>query len=245
MKLGKDLILALSGEPLAAAKNCSIQQSQSFIEVASPTSGRWKQVVPSMLEWGISANTLLGTYAAYNTLDQAWRNGSAVTIRYYDTEYNCNKTGTAYIADIRLEGSVGSLAQMSIQLQGSGELSEYAGTAITVSRTLRQTGKYYTNDNGTYTIQSYSSNAKIYSGSFTLSKRSLLQINYASSGNNSIVLLSRSNNIVTKATNAETISSSDYTERIAFQGRVWLDAGTWYVVESSKEYETPTYKSLS
>lgn len=246
MKLGKDLILALSGEPLAAAKSCSIQQSQSFIEVASPTSGRWKQVVPSMLEWGISANTLLGTYAAYNTLDQAWRNGTAVTIRYYDTEYNCNKTGTAYIADIRLEGSVGSLAQMSIQLQGSGELSKYAGTAITVTRTLQHTAMFYYNTTGkTYETANYSDSAKIYTGSFTLSKRTLVQISGMRTGNNSLVFLSTNNGIITKAQNAETIYGIDYNAVIKDSGRVWLNAGTWYVVESSQNYTTPTYTQIS
>ena len=245
MKLGKDLILALSGEPLAAAKSCSIQQSQSFIEVASPTSGRWKQVVPSMLEWGISANTLLGTYAAYNTLDQAWRNGTAVTIRYYDTEYNCNKTGTAYIADIRLEGSVGSLAQMSIQLQGSGELSTYT-SPITVSRSLQQDAKFYYNTTGkTYETASYSNSAKIYTGSFTLSKRTLVQISGMRTGNNSLVFLSTNNGIITKAQNVETIYGSDYNAVINVSGKVWLNAGTWYVVESSQNYTTPTYTQIS
>ena len=242
MKLGKDLILALSGEPLAACKSCNIQQSQSFIEVASPTSGRWKQVVPSMLEWGISANTLLGTYAAYNTLNQAWRNGTAITVRYYDTEYTCNKTGTAYIADLRLEGSVGSLAQMSIQLQGSGELSEYSGTAITVSRTLQQAGKYYASTHsGYYLPYSWNSTAKVYSGSFTLSARTKVKI----ANNADLVFFSRSNGIVTKVANADEITPSDYSQVVSGNNSIWLDAGTWYIVESAQNYTTPTYTKVS
>lgn len=242
MKLGKDLILALSGEPLAAAKSCSIQQSQSFIEVASPTSGRWKQVVPSMLEWGISANTLLGTYASYNTLDQAWRNGTAVTIRYYDTEYNCNKTGTAYIADIRLEGSVGSLAQMSIQLQGSGELSEY-GVPITIGTSQLQVSKfYYATTGGTYTTAPYSDTAKIYGGSFSLAQRSLVRI----IPNGNLVFISSSNGIVTKAYNAQDILSSDYNYVMNAQQQIWLNAGTWYIVTSAQNYsQAPTLTQIS
>lgn len=245
MILGKNLILAINGSPLAAAKSCNIQQSQSFIQVASPTAARWKQVVPEALEWSISADCLIGTFDAYNTLDQAWRNGTALTIRYYDTDYNCNKTGTAYIADIRLEGSTGSLAKMSIQLQGSGELSEY-GEAMTISRTLEQTSRWYSKQTtGIYSITAYSGSAKIYSGSFTLSQRTLVRINYANSVIGNVVILSQNNDIVTKAHNAETITSQNYTYVIEDSGRVWLDAGTWYFVESSTNYESPTYTKLS
>lgn len=242
MILGKNLILAIGGSPLAAAKSCNIQQSQSFIQVASPTAARWKQVVPEALEWSISADCLIGTFDAYNTLDQAWRNGTALTIRYYDTDYNCNKTGTAYIASIDLKGSVGSLASMSISLKGSGELSKYAGTAITVSRTLQQTGKfYYHTTSGNYSAASYSDSAKIYSGSFTLTARTKVKI----TGNAWIVFFSTSNGIVTKAANAQNIASSDYSSVLSGNDSIWLDAGTWYVVESAQNYTTPTYTKVS
>ena len=241
MILGKNLILAIGGSPLAAAKSCNIQQSQSFIQVASPTAARWKQVVPEALEWSISADCLIGTFDAYNTLDQAWRNGTALTIRYYDTDYNCNKTGTAYIASIDLKGSVGSLASMSISLKGSGELSEYAGTAITVNRTLQQTGKfYYHTTSGNYSAASYYS-AKIYSGSFTLTARTKVKI----TNNAGIVFFSTSNGIVTKAANAENITSSDFSSVVRGNNSVWLDAGTWYIVESAQNYTTPTYTKVS
>ena len=242
MILGKNLILAIGGSPLAAAKSCNIQQSQSFIQVASPTAARWKQVVPEALEWSISADCLIGTFDAYNTLDQAWRNGTALTIRYYDTNYNCNKTGTAYIASIDLKGSVGSLASMSISLKGSGELSEYDGTAITVSRTLQQTGKfYYHTTSGNYSAASYSDSAKIYSGSFTLTARTKVKI----TANAGIVFFSTSNGIVTKAANAQNITPSDYSSVLSGNDSIWLDAGTWYVVESAQNYTTPTYTKVS
>ena len=246
MKLGKDLILALSGEPLAAAKSCSIQQSQSFIEVASPTSGRWKQVVPSMLEWGISANTLLGTYAAYNTLDQAWRNGTAVTIRYYDTEYNCNKTGTAYIADIRLEGSVGSLAQMSIQLQGSGELSEYGGTAIALTfQDGTQQGYYYIYNGTAYYDDHQQGNliAEIYK--FTLSKRSKVRLymNYCE-----CAIFTQDSNIIQDLEHYASFTlQSRSAQAYTSSTDMMLDAGTWYVLLSSDDSQGMEYnlKNLS
>ena len=238
------MILAINGTPLAASKSCSISKSQSFIEVSSPTSGRWQSFVPKQLGWEISSDCLIGTMDAYKTLDAAWKAGTAITVRFYDTEYNENETGTAYIDKLDLSASKGSLAKMSVSLKGSGELSEY-GESITVGRSLQQTGKFYYPSGNTYVTVNYSSSAKIYSGSFTLTKRTLVRIAFASTGQNNLVFLSMDNGIVTKAHNDETIYGSDYSRVIKDSGRAWLDAGTWYIVESSQTYATPTYTKVS
>ena len=239
------MIVAIGGTPLAASKSCSVSKAQSFLEVAAPTAGRWESFVPHKLGWKITADCLIGTMDAYKTLDAAWKAGTALTIRFYDTEYNENETGTAYIENLDLTATKGNLAKMSVSLKGSGPLSDYA-TEITVSRSLQQTGKYYYSpSSGTYIIGNYSDSAKIYSGQFTLSRRTLVRISYAGTGNNNLVFLSNSTGIVTKAHNAETISSSDYTSVIANSGQVWLNAGTWYVVESSQNYAQPTYLDIS
>ena len=244
MILGDNLILAINGTPLAASKSCSISKSQSFIEVSSPTSGRWQSFVPKQLGWEISSDCLIGTMDAYKTLDAAWKAGTALTIRFYDSEYNENETGTAYIDKLDLSASKGSLAKMSVSLKGSGELSTY-GEAITVGRSLQQTGKYYNPaSQGNYNIANYDSSAKIYSGTFTLSQRTLVNIANGSSNYN-LVFLSTSSEIVNKAHNGENISSSDYTSVVIASGRIWLDAGTWYIVESAQNYTTPTYTKVS
>ena len=242
MILGKNLILAISGSPLAAAKSCNIQQSQSFIQVASPTAARWKQVVPEALEWSISADCLIGTFDAYNTLNAAWKNGTALTIRYYDSEYDCNETGTAYIANLDLKGSVGSLAQMSIQLQGSGELITYNGTNISTTKSLVQSGKYYIyTANNIFSVVS-GANGKIYAGSINLTKRTFVKI--TTNGND--IFLSQNGGLVTKAQNAQDITPSDYTIRTPEDSKYWLDAGTWYFVDSNSNYQyNPTFTAVS
>lgn len=245
MILGKNLILAINGTALAASKSCTVSKSQSFIEVASPTDGQWESFIPQKRGWKISANCLIGTFDAYKALDQAWKAGTALTIRFYDTEYNENETGTAYIENLELQANIGSLSQMSVSLRGSGELSTYT-SPITVSRSLQQTARFYFNTTGkTYETASYSDSAKIYTGSFTLSKRTLVQISGMKTGNNSMVFLSTNNGIITKAQNAETIYGSDYNAVINVPGKVWLNAGTWYVVESSQNYTTPSYDAIS
>ena len=243
---GEDLILALNGTALAASKSCNLDKSQSFIDVSDPTDGRWEACVPQKLAWSLSSDCLLGTMDAYKTLNVAWKAGTALTVRFFDTEYNDNETGTVYIEKLSLSASKGNLAKMSVSLKGSGPLSDYEGTAVSISRSLQYEGKfYYSPSEGTYTVQNYSNSAKIYTGSFTLSKRTLVQIGGMDYGTYNLVLISSNNGIITKAQNAETIYNSDYNAVINKSGKVWLDAGTWYIVESSQNYTSPTYTAIS
>ena len=239
---GEDLILALNGTPLAASKSCNIEKSQSFINTASPTGGRWESCVPQKLSWSLSSDCLIATLDAYKTLNAAWKAGTALTVRFFDTEYNENETGTVYIEKLSLSASKGNLAKLSVSLKGSGELADYAGTAITITKQLLQDGKAYTytyNDN--YTIQTYA-NGKIYSSTITLTKRTLIQ--YAANG--SYIFFSQNNGIITKATNAEDILNTDYSGFASINGKLWLDAGTWYVVISNKNYQSdPILKAIS
>ena len=145
---GENLILAIGGTPLAASKTCNVNKAQSFIETSDPTSGRWEAFVPGKLGWAISSECLLATTAAYKTLDAAWKAGTALTIRFYDTEYNENETGTAYIEKLDLVATKGSLAKMSISLRGSGALTEYK---VEIPMTLvanKQIGYYLTDHQG-------------------------------------------------------------------------------------------------
>ena len=245
MILGKNLILAIGNTPLAASKSCRVSKSKSFIEVASPTASAWESFIPSKKGWSMSADCLIGTMEAYKTLDAAWKNDTALTIRFYNTEYDENETGTAYIENLELTASNGSLATMSVSLKGSGELSEY-GEVMTISRTLEQTSRFYYHTTGNmYKVAPYSNTANIYSGSFTLLKRTLVQISYVGTGQNNLVFLSKTDGIVTKAQNEETIYTSNNIPVVKDSGRVWLDAGTWYIVESSQTYATPTYTKVS
>ena len=239
---GEDLILAINDTPLAASKTCSLSKSSSFIEVASPTDGAWESFVPSKKGWSMSSDCLLATMDAYKTLNAAWKAGTQLTIRFFNTEYDENETGTAYIDNLDLQCAKGNLAKMSVSLRGSGELSDYAGTDITVTRSLQHDAKYYySTQGGNYSVGSYSNTAKIYIGSFTLTRRSLVQI----SSNGGIVFFATNNGIITKAHNAQDILLTDYIEVVTGNGKVWLDAGNWYIVESAQNYTTPGYKVIS
>ena len=239
---GENLIVAIGGTPLAASKSCNVSKAQSFLEVAAPTAGRWESFVPQKLGWKITADCLMGTMDAYNTLDAAWKAGTALTIRFYDTEYNENETGTAYIENLDLTASKGSLAKMSVSLKGSGLLTVYTGTNIPFTKSLLQNGKYYTfMYDGNYTIQSGTS-GKVYGGTITLSKRTMVQV----TGYESDLFFSQDNGLISKATNEENILKTDYSVRTQGNEKVWLDAGTWYIVVSNQNYTSdPNLKAIS
>lgn len=239
---GENLILAINGTALAASKSCSLSKSSSFIEVASPTDGAWESFVPSKKGWSMSSDCLMATMDAYKTLDAAWKAGTALSIRFFNTEYDENETGTAYIDKLELKASKGSLAKMSISLKGSGALSEYAGTNITYDKSLEQDGKYYKSVIGSLYDLDTSVTGKVYSGSISLSKRTLVQI----TARNNTMFFSQSNTITRKASDGDPIIGTDYSKRISTNSTIWLDAGTWYIVTSSQRYlYDPILKAMS
>lgn len=240
MILGDNLILAINGTPLAASKSCSISKSQSFIEVSSPTSGRWQSFVPKQLGWEISSDCLIGTMDAYKTLDAAWKNGTALTVRFYDREYNENETGTAYIDKLDLTASKGSLAKMSVSLKGSGELSTYGGTDIALTFQAGTQQGYYYISNGTAYYDDHQQGdltAEIYK--FTLSKRSKVRLymDYCecailTKDADIIDELGHGANFTLQSLNAQAYNNST---------DIMLDAGTWYVLFSSDDAQGMEY----
>ena len=239
---GENLILAINGSPLAASKSCSLSKSSSFIEVAPPTAGDWEAFVPSKKGWSMSSDCLLGTMDAYKALDAAWKAGTALTIRFFNTEYDENETGTAYIESLNLDASKGNLAKMSISLKGSGPLTEYTGTNISLSRWQVQAGKYYIyNYDNNYTIQS-GENGKVVCATTTLSKRTMVQV----TGYGSDLFFSQYNGLLRRAIDAEDILKTDYSVRTQGNEKVWLDAGAWYIVVSNQNYTSdPNLKAIS
>lgn len=122
---GRNLILALNNTAIAAAKSCSFKIQQNFIEACSPTSGRTKKKIPTDYSWDLSCDCLMATPAYADSIIDMVKNGTEVTVRFYDTTYGINRTGKAFVASANIDGSVGSLSKLSISLTGSEELETY------------------------------------------------------------------------------------------------------------------------
>ena len=244
MILGKNLILAIGNTPLAASKSCRVSKSKSFIEVASPTSSAWESFIPSKKGWSMNADCLIGTMEAYKTLDAAWKNDTALTIRFYDTEYNENETGTAYIENLELTASNGSLATMSVSLKGSGELSEYIPTNVTLN-TIDDTQDFsylYRASTGDFVTDTHDQPyTKL--ATMTLSERSFLLLD-PSWG---YIIWSQNDHLVGAFEHEASIDREDYDGFASDITRQYFDAGTYYLIltTDSNSVYNPTIKKLS
>ena len=243
MILGKNLVLAIGGTPLAAAKSCSVEQSQSFLSKASPTAGRWEEVTPERLSWSISADCLLGTTEAYLALDTAWRNGTALTIRYYDSDFGINKTGTAYISNLKLGGSVGSLSKMSVSLRGSGAITAYAGTTIPTILKDTQSNCFLTVDRNTVTWTS-ENDTKVEMRVLELTERTKVRVTL---GDSNLIITTLDSSIEQPFYDGYSFNLSDYNATAQTEAwEEWLNAGQYYFICSyQSQGPAPTVTKLS
>lgn len=133
---GKDLILTINSAwgqntALAASKTCDVDVNTDFIEVASPTEGGWKNYIPTINSWGLSAGLLLAMPETYNTLFGYQTNHTMLTVRFYDPEMGLYYKGNTYIKGLKMTGNVGSLVSISLSFQPTGPLTPATVTEFT------------------------------------------------------------------------------------------------------------------
>ena len=124
MILGKNLILALNGTPMAAAKSCGLNIQQDFIDVCSPTEARVKRKVPTTYDWSMDSDCLMATTTYANQIIDMVTDGTELLVQFYDLQLGLYRTGYAYVSSCKITASTGSLAKMSISLVGSGALNK-------------------------------------------------------------------------------------------------------------------------
>lgn len=118
---GENLTLSLNGTIIAAAKSCSLKFDQSLLEVASPVSGADMMYIPTKCGWSISTDGLCTTMEYMDSL--LWKRTTKYTIAFCDSDLRMTFTGDCYIKSIAISGSIGKIVTYSIELQGSGVLS--------------------------------------------------------------------------------------------------------------------------
>jgi len=224
---GRNLILALDGTPLAGSKSCSVDMQQSFLQVASPTSGRWEESVPERLSWKITSDGLLVEPANFNTLKAAMDNGTQVLIRFYDTNFGINQSGYAYIESLDYAASVGSLARYSVSLRGTGTLDSYPGTEIAMEEEVTVQGYYYyTAAQNTATYD----NREGYTICYTLTLTERTQVRFASAGCD-FILAAYNSDIAQNVDHGADIDMQEYDATWYSGAQVmWMNAGEYSIV---------------
>ena len=151
---GDDLIVTTniggSQAAVAACKSCSLKVSQSFIDTCSPTSGRTKKKVPTDYKWSVSCDGLIGNPQYAKQFLDALKGGTELTLQFLIVGFKV--VGKAFIADWDAKGPKGSLANLSIQFEGSEDLDTDDQTWDFINGTLYTYSNY---DDGTlgYTEQ--------------------------------------------------------------------------------------------
>lgn len=127
--LGRQLILAFGGAVVASSVTCEVDMQTDTIEVASPTSGVFRDYIASLCGWSISTSGLIKTTQQQHDLFELWRNRTKLRVNYYDTEMRMVRSGYAIITNLRESAPNRSIPTYSISLQGCGELKnvEYGG----------------------------------------------------------------------------------------------------------------------
>ena len=131
--LGRQLILAFGRAVVASSVTCEVEMQTDTIEVASPTSGVFRDYIPSLCDWSVSTSGLIKSTQQQYDLFELWRNRAKLRVNYYDTEMRMVRSGYAIITNLRESAPNRSIPTYSISLQGCGELTTIEYTSASLS----------------------------------------------------------------------------------------------------------------
>lgn len=122
---GRNLIVALDGVAVAAAKTCSLDIEQSFLEACSPVSGRTHTKIPTTYDWGVSVDGLVANNSSPTvSLQDLLIAGTKCLLTFTDGSGN-RRAGFVYVKSCKESGPVSGLATYSASFESSGELLKY------------------------------------------------------------------------------------------------------------------------
>lgn len=136
---GVDFVIKIGSNVVACQRGGTLDRSADTIDVTcksptAPTAGEWKSFIPSLREWSISAD---GIFVVDDTallaLETAFIDGTSVTVEFSDKTETGTTSGTgdlmgwsgsAIITSFPIESPYDDALTYSIELQGSGALSQ-------------------------------------------------------------------------------------------------------------------------
>ena len=126
-------------QPVAASKSCSIQVSQSFIDVCSPTESRVFSKKPTTYEWGVSCENLMATSANAKLFLDAIKAGTELTLQFIVAGFK--QTGSAFVKSWEVSAAKNGLVKFNVSFEGSGALSDATGWDF-INGTLYMNGDF-------------------------------------------------------------------------------------------------------
>lgn len=146
--LGKNLIVSLDGIPIAAARTCTLNLEQEFIEACSPADSRVILSIPTLYRWSVSVDGLVGYSDVVFSYDLAnkLKNGTKCLLTFEDS-IGQMRAGWVYVKNCDQTGTVGSIATYSASFQPTGPLYDFGRSTLTDmsnSLTLSVSGLFVT-----------------------------------------------------------------------------------------------------
>ena len=102
---------------VAACKSCSFDISRNYISACSPTSGGTKKKIPTDYDWSVSCDCLVANPQYAKQFLDALKNGTELTLQFLIVGFKV--VGKAFVKSWKANGPKGSLANLSVQFEGS------------------------------------------------------------------------------------------------------------------------------
>ena len=102
---------------VAACKSCSFDISRNYLSACSPTSGVTKKKIPTDYDWSVSCDCLVVNPQYAKQWINAVKNGTELTLQFLMVGFKV--VGKAFVKSCKANGAKGSLANLSVQFEGS------------------------------------------------------------------------------------------------------------------------------
>ena len=122
---GNNILIYIDGAAVAGTKSNEVQTNRELIEIASPTSGEWREFITGRKDWGFTISWLVSSHA---DIQQLLLSAGVVTVRIVGRGQSLGLTGRAIVQSCKMTFTRGNLAQGSLQLKGSGPLTAEQAT---------------------------------------------------------------------------------------------------------------------
>ena len=122
---GNNILIYVNGAVVAGTRSNEVQSNQELIEIASPTSGVWRQFIAGRKDWGFTVSWLV---SSHSDIQQLLLSAGVVTVRIVGRGQSLGLTGRAIVQSCKMTFTRGNLAQGSLQLKGSGPLTAEQAT---------------------------------------------------------------------------------------------------------------------
>ena len=118
---GNNILIYVNGAAVAGTKSNEVQSNRELIEIASPSSGDWRQFIAGRKDWGFTISWLV---SSHSDIQQLLLSAGTVTVRIVGRGQQTGLTGSAIVQSCKMTFTRGNLAQGSLQLKGTGPLTQ-------------------------------------------------------------------------------------------------------------------------